>query len=194
MAFDIKQFLDFQGLKEYDELIKKYIGEEAGSNETVQALVTAQDGITKETYTILVTRATYSGSNDAFLSSLSVDGYPFIGTNSTFKPTETDYTIGQIPYALAELTINATTNVSTSKLTQYVDGVQQTSNVVTIPREDATISVKVTAEDNITTKVYNIAYTKKANNNAYLSDIIVSGGTLDPAFSKSIYTYSKTMK
>ena len=39
MAFDIKQFLDFQGLKEYDELIKKYIGEEAGSNETVQALV-----------------------------------------------------------------------------------------------------------------------------------------------------------
>lgn len=161
-----------------------------GETKTVQALVTAQDGITKETYTILVTRATYSGSNDAFLSSLSVDGYPFIGTNSTFKPTETDYTIGQIPYALAELTINATTNVSTSKLTYYVDGVQQTSNVVTIPREDATISVKVTAEDNITTKVYNIAYTKKANNNAYLSDIIVSGGTLDPAFSKSIYTYS----
>ena len=25
MAFDIKQFLDFQGLKKYNKLIKKYI-------------------------------------------------------------------------------------------------------------------------------------------------------------------------
>lgn len=161
-----------------------------GETKTITVLVTAQDGITKQTYTVTVNRAAYSGSNDAFLSSLSVNGYPFVGTNTTFRPTETEYSIGQIPYALAELTINATTNVDTSKITYYVDGVQQTSNVVTIPREDATISVKVTAEDNITTKVYTINYTKKANNNAYLQDIIISGGTLDPSFTKEGHSYS----
>ena len=51
MAFDIKQFLDFQGLKEYDELIKKYIGEEAGSNETVQALVNSLAALTQQVAT-----------------------------------------------------------------------------------------------------------------------------------------------
>lgn len=51
MAFDIKQFLDFQGLKEYDELIKKYIGEEAGSNETVQALVNSLATLTQQVAT-----------------------------------------------------------------------------------------------------------------------------------------------
>ena len=51
MAFDIKQFLDFQGLKEYDELIKKYIGEETGSNETVQALVNSLATLTQQVAT-----------------------------------------------------------------------------------------------------------------------------------------------
>lgn len=158
-----------------------------GETKTITVIVTAQDGINKKTYTILVNRANYSGNNDAFLSSLSVDGYPF---TENFKPTNTEYNIGQIPYALAELTINATTNVSTSKITYYVDGIQQVSNVVSIPRDNAIITVKVTAEDNKTIKTYNINYTKIANNNAFLSDIITSGATLEEPFIKDKYTYT----
>lgn len=51
MAFDVKQFLDFAGLEEYDALIKKYIQEEAGSNETVQALVESLGVLTQQVAT-----------------------------------------------------------------------------------------------------------------------------------------------
>lgn len=48
--FDTKQFLSYEGLEKYDELIKKFISETAGSNEVVQSLVAdlaeAQNSIT----------------------------------------------------------------------------------------------------------------------------------------------------
>ena len=75
----------------------------------------------------------------------------------------------------------ATLNISSSKISYYVNGVPQDSNIVNIPNEDATITVKVTAENGLAVKNYTIKYTKVANNIAYLDNLTVSGGTLTPA-------------
>ena len=74
MAFDIKQFLDFQGLKEYDELIKKYIGEEAGSNETVQALVNSLATLTQQVATDEEQIGANAGAIEVLNGDSSVEG------------------------------------------------------------------------------------------------------------------------
>lgn len=159
----------------------------AGESKAVTILVTAQDGTTTKTYNISVEREAYSGSNDAFLSALSVTGHNF---TSTFNPSDLDYSIGKIPYTTPTLTINATPNVEDSTIEYFVNGVKQTSNVVDIPKESATVSIKVTAGDKSTVKTYTIDFTKQANNNAKLTNIIVSKGTLVPEFSSEKYSYT----
>ncbi len=154
---------------------------------TVSIIVTAQDGVTKESYNVVVERLPYTGSDDATLESLAVVNY---NLSPDFDASTLDYSIGQIPYSLDKLTIMATPNISSSKINYYVNGVPQDSNIVNIPNEDATITVKVTAENGLAVKNYTIKYTKVANNIAYLDDLTVSGGTLTPAFdkNKNIYT------
>ena len=67
---------------------------------------------------------------------------------------ETEYSIGEIPYSLEKLTINATPNIDTSTLTYLVNGNKQSSNVVDIPKNNGNgaITVQVTAEDGKTVK------------------------------------------
>lgn len=162
----------------------------AGGSKAVTILVTAQDGTTTKTYNITVEREAYSGSNDAFLSGLSVTDYAFVGNNKTFSSSTLDYSIGKIPYDTPTLTINATPNVEDSTIEYFVNGVKQASNVVDIPKESATVSVKVTSGDKSTVKTYTIDFTKEAKTDAKLTNIIVSKGTLDPSFASDKISYT----
>lgn len=154
---------------------------------TLTILVTAQDNKTTKTYNVVIKRLDPVASNDAYLSSLSVNGYPL---DKTFDMETFEYSIGQIPFALTELTISATPNHGGSTLSYLVNGTKQTSNVVSIPKVEGTgaITVQVTAEDGKTVQNYKITYSKVASTNAYLESIIVSEGTL--TFNKNTFAYT----
>ena len=152
---------------------------------TLEIIVVAQNGNTK-TYSVIIHRLSKELSSDANLSSLSVNGQTL---DKEFNMNETEYSIGEIPYSLEKLTINATPNIDTSTLTYLVNGNKQSSNVVDIPKNNGNgaITVQVTAEDGKTVKNYKITYSKQASNNAYLSDLRVSSGEL--SFNKTKYSY-----
>lgn len=156
-------------------------------NNNVSILVTAQDDSTKETYTIVIKRLEPVASDDANLSSLSVNGYPL---DKTFEMETTEYSIGKIPFGLTELVVNATPNMGTAKVSYLVNGVKQSSNTVSLPKVEGVgaIVVQVTAEDGKTIKNYKITYEKEASTNAYLSNILVSSGEL--TFNKNTFDYT----
>lgn len=155
-------------------------------NNNVSILVTAQDTTTKQTYTLVIKRLEPVASDDANLSSLSVEGYLL---DKTFNMETTEYSIGEIPFGLTELTINATPNMGSANVNYLVNGVKQQSNVVNIPKVEGNgaIVVQVIAEDGKTIKNYKIIYEKEASTNAYLSNIVVSSGEL--IFNKNTFNY-----
>lgn len=159
-----------------------------GGTKNVVVKVIAEDGETNKVYNITIKRAANEGGSDAFLSALEVVDYPFI--DETFKYDDFDYSIGQIPYQLATLTINATPNDADATIEYYLDGTKQTSNVINISNINQTITVKVTSANGQVDKSYSIAYTKVAKTNNNLSSIVVSGGELSPQFAPDTLAYT----
>lgn len=155
-------------------------------NTTATIVVKSESGAQK-TYIVTITRASYVGSSDATLEMLYVEDYDIA---PTFDPNTESYSIGTIPYQLSTLTVIATSNVANSTIRYYVNGVLQTSNVVTIPKESGIITVKVTAEDGKTIKNYTISYDKVANTNANLTNIVVGRATLNEPFNENTYNYT----
>ncbi len=156
-------------------------------NNPVSIIVTAQDTKTKETYNVVIKRLEKEASHDANLSSLSITNHPL---DKVFQMEELEYSIGKIPFGETELEVNATLNMGTSSIKYLVNGVEQSSNVVAVPKTEGpgAIVVQVTAEDGQTVKNYKITYEKEASTNAYLSNIVVSQGTL--TFEKNTFEYT----
>ena len=155
-------------------------------NNPVSIIVKAQDNSTR-TYIVIIKRLERKASTDANLSSLNVEGYEL---DKKFSMDSLEYSIGKIPFSLETLTIHATPNMGTSKISYLVNGVKQSSNTVNIPKIEgkSAITVQVTAEDGTTIQNYKITYEKEASTNAYLSNILVSEGNL--TFNKNTFLYT----
>lgn len=156
-------------------------------NNKVRIDITAQDGKTTNYYELTLKRAPEAASNDAYLSSLAVKDYPFIGKE--FNMEETSYTIGEIPYKLDKLEILATANYAKSNITYNLDGENaQSSKILYLPIEEGThtIYVNVTAEDT-TLKTYTITYNKTPNRNNKLTSITLDRVQLDFNPTKNVY-------
>ena len=168
-----------------------------GTN-NIQIIVTAENGNTKE-YNITVNRANYIGSDDAFLSSLKVvevlDEMNEYTLTPNFDAEVEKYDIGEIPYSLEQLKILANVNVSASTVEYFVGDEKQASQVVTLPKKNGeeTIRIQVTAEDGTTVKNYEITYTKNADTNAKLTNIVLSNGSLNPMFDADTFVYNVTV-
>ena len=166
---------------------------------SVQIQVIAEDGKSSQSYAITVSRAAYTGSSDSTLASLEVNykqadstlkNYPLI---PIFSAGQGNYSIGEIPYNLAELQITAIPNVAASKVEYYVKGEKQANNNVVIPKESGTITVKVTAENGTDVTSYNITYTKHANNDATLKKLVTTPSGLDHEFEANLQNYNLTL-
>lgn len=166
-----------------------------GTN-TINIVVKAEDN-TEKPYTLVITRAAYIGSNDAFLSNLTVQN----GENTTidyplspnFAMADENYSIGEIPYALNKLKINLTKNEGHSTAKYFINGTETAldeNGNLPIPKESGTITIRMTAEDGKTQKAYNITYTKNPSTNAYLKNIIVNKSVLKPAFENNVFAYT----
>ncbi|WP_186786209.1 cadherin-like beta sandwich domain-containing protein [Paenibacillus agilis] len=152
---------------------------------TIAVEVTAQDGTTKKTYTVTVTRAVPLSSN-ADLSNLALS---VVALNPVFVSGTTSYT-ANVANHVTELDVTA--DVADNKASLTVNGSTAVSGGaarVALNVGPNPITVVVTAEDG-TTKTYTVTITRAKSNNAELSDLMLSAGTLNPVFTPGTTSYT----
>jgi gliding motility-associated-like protein len=151
---------------------------------TVTTVVTAQDGITTKTYTIVVTRG---ASSLATLSNLTISNGTLI---PVFTSGTTSYT-ASVANATTGITLTPTTSVGTA--TVKVNGVTvasgSASGNIPLAVGPNTITTVVTAQDGVTTQTYTVTVTRAASTNANLANLTLSSGTLTPPFLSLITLY-----
>ena len=137
--------------------------------------ITAEDGITKRTYTVMVFR---NWSFDANLSALTVsEGVLTPG----FDENITEYTVN-LTNNITRISINATANFSEATIA----GIVTDADVKT---GENIFNVIVTAEDGTTKKTYKITVSRDMSVDATLKSLTLSRGTLTPAFSPNTNGY-----
>lgn len=171
-------------------------GEGTTSNFTV--VVTAEDASTK-TYTINVYRIRANPSIDATLNALAASDQGGTDTVPSFAAATTmyDYTVANtVEYVtVAPTATDAGAHYVISPSDARPDEGHQVNLTAGV---DTTITVVVTAEDNNATQTYTLMIYKRradgaknpAIDDATLSALGLSVGTLDPAFASATRTYS----
>ena len=158
-----------------------------GSN-TITITVTAQNGSPK-TYTITVTRAVSINAN---LTNLVLSQGIL---SPTFASGTTSYT-ASVGYNISSLTVTPTVADSAASVT--VNGVAvssgNASQSIALNVGNNTITTIVTAQDGTTTKTYTTTVTRAAaTNNANLANLLISAGTLSPAFDATVTSYTASV-
>jgi gliding motility-associated-like protein len=152
---------------------------------TITTVVTAQDGITTKTYTVVVTRA---ASSVATLSNLTISNGIL---TPVFASGTTAYT-ANVNNATTGITLTPTTSVNTATI--KVNGVTvasgSTSASIPLAVGPNTITTIVTAQDGVTVKTYTVTITRAASTNANLANLTLSNGLLTPPFISLITLYA----
>ncbi len=164
-----------------------------GAN-TVEVKVTAEDGSTTNTYSIVITRETLSSNAD--LSALS---FSSVTLSPTFAGGTTSYT-STVAYSVNSVTISATKSNGGATI-EYRLGtagafttLNSGTSSVSLAVGANTVEVKVTAEDGSTTKTYSVVITRSVeSSDSTLSSLSFSSGTLSPSFSSGTYAYTSTI-
>jgi gliding motility-associated-like protein len=155
---------------------------------TITIVVTAQDGVTKKTYTVAVTRAP---SNNAHLLYLSVQ----TATLSPGFAYKTFSYTAQVPNSTGSVTVSPSLLDLTAAV--KVNGTAVTNKTASGPIGLAvganTITVLVTAQDGVTTQTYTITITRAPSGNDNLSALKISAGTLKPAFATGTISYTASV-
>ncbi|MGN7763315.1 cadherin-like beta sandwich domain-containing protein [Paenibacillus sp. 22594] len=160
-----------------------------GSN-MVYVEVNSQDSSNTNTYALTVTRGLPSTNTN--LSALSVQG---LSLTPSFQSAVTSYTLPDVDYDTG-ITVIPTTSDSTATVgiqnsqsgyDPIISGSQ--SAPLALGPGDHTIVIKVTAQDGITEKLYRLNVHRKSNN-ALLSQLSVSPGSLSESFSSLVNAYT----
>jgi gliding motility-associated-like protein len=158
-----------------------------GSN-TITTVVTAQDGVTKETYTLIVTRAP---SSNAALSNLRISSGVL---TPVFASGTINYT-ASVPNAVLNITVTPATSDATATVTVNGNAIISGSASGTIPLAVGpnTITTVVTAQDGVTKETYTIIITRAPSSNAVLGNLSISSGTLNPVFASATNSYTANL-
>ena len=156
---------------------------------TVSIVVTAQDGTTTKTYTIIITRAS-ALSSDATLSGLTTIAGTLI---PTFSSNIINYAVA-VSGSVSSTTVTPTANESHATMTvngtTVVSG--SASGAISLNLGINTVTIVVTAQDGVTTKTYSITIIRAVpiSNDATLSGLAISAGTLSPTFTAGTIAYT----
>ncbi|MBX9452656.1 MAG: cadherin-like beta sandwich domain-containing protein [Mesorhizobium sp.] len=151
----------------------------------IPVVVTAEDGVTTQTYTVTVTRA---ASADATLASLT----PSAGTlDPAFSPSTAAYAIAvdNSTDSIALTPTAAEPNVTITVNGQNVVS-GSASQAIALAVGSTVIEVVVTAGDGTTTRTYTVTVTRAASSNAKLASLTPSVGALDPGFNPDSFDYA----
>jgi hypothetical protein len=150
---------------------------------TIAIKVTAEDEKTEKTYTIRVTRQ--APSADATLKALSLGSYAL---NPAFAAGIIEYTV-----AVENSVSNVTATAEANDPNATVDNPAAGGKALTVGGN--TIAITVTAEDGTTEKTYTIRVTRQAlSNDATLTALTLSAGSLSPAFASGTPAYTATVE
>jgi len=158
-------------------------------NNTITTVVTAQDGVTKDTYTIIVNRS--ATSNNATLALLQISGQTI---SPAFATGTTSYTL-TVSNATTSIKAEAFTNDAHATLTINGNAVASGAASPALPLNvgNNTITTMVTAQDGITTKTYTITVTRQPSTTATLALLQISGQTISPTFATGTTSYTSTV-
>ncbi len=158
-----------------------------GAN-TITTTVTAEDGVTIKTYVVTVTRDPSSNANLSNLALSLGTLHPAFGA-ATFSYTAT------VTNSVTSLTVTPTAADVTANITVNGTPVQSgaASGPIALIVGANTITTTVTAEDGVTVKTYVVTVTRDPSSNANLSSLILSSGTLNPAFGAATTSYTTTV-
>jgi hypothetical protein len=149
-------------------------------------VVTAQD-LTTRTYTINVSRL----SNISLLSALSIS----VGSFTASFDSNTFFYTAYLINTVTTVRVNATA-VDTAG-TIYINGILAQSGILSQPVNLKlgvnAIDVRIISSDQSTTHFYRITINRGFSSTATLSSLLLSSGTLAPAFSSTITNYIATV-
>jgi gliding motility-associated-like protein len=155
---------------------------------TITTVVTAQDGTTTDTYTVIITRAP---SSIATLSNLTLSSGSL---TPVFNSGTTSYIAG-VSTATTSITVTPTVTDPTATVT--VNGAAVTSGsasgAIPLVFGPNTITVVVTAQDGTTRDTYTVIVTRTASSIATLSNLTISSGTLSPNFNSAVTSYAASV-
>jgi hypothetical protein len=155
----------------------------------IQVVVTAQDGTTMQTYTVAVNRAG-ALSNNANLSSLAVSAGSLVPGFASGTLNYTD----AVSNATASMTMTPTTADVNATVTVAGNAVPSgtASGPIALNVGVNNIQVVVTAQDGTTMQTYTVAVNRASllSNNANLSSLAVSAGSLVPGFVSGTLNYA----
>lgn len=128
---------------------------------TINVVVTAQDGVTQTTYTITVNRAR---NTDATLKNITLSS----GTLSpAFDKNTTAYTV-TVPYSVDNIDV-------TGEATKITSNVSGNGNKILNVGNSNVVTLTVTAEDGITEMSYTITITREQDTDTSLKSLSVTG-------------------
>ncbi len=160
-----------------------------GSN-TLTIEVTAEDGVTRKTTTVTVVRATVSATANATLAALSISA----GSLSPAFVSGTVAYTASVPNGTSSLTLTPTATDAAASIVVNGSGVASgaASAALALAVGLNTLTVVVSSSDGSTTSTYTVAVTRAAavSNLATLASMALSTGTLAPAFSSDVTSYS----
>ncbi|HEY1060106.1 MAG TPA: cadherin-like beta sandwich domain-containing protein [Daejeonella sp.] len=133
----------------------------SGGSNTITTVVTAQDGETTKTYTLIINRALSTNANLAALSTSS-------GTiDPVFDAAKLSYA-ASVPFATSSITVTPTLSEANATIQVQVNGggyssvtSASASAALALNVGSNTIDVKVTAQDGTTIKTYTITVTRE---------------------------------
>ncbi|MBF0431538.1 MAG: cadherin-like beta sandwich domain-containing protein [Fibrobacteria bacterium] len=157
-------------------------------NNQITLVVIAEDGINQRTYILSIYRHL---NTNAYLSALTSSE----GTlTPVFNKNVTSYT---------DTVSNNITSLTVTPVTEYTEGMVsvnedtvisgQASPTISLNSGNNTVSILVTAQDGITQKTYTVTIYRTPSDEASLSDLLVSKGTLSPVFSSGVYNYTVSL-
>jgi len=157
-----------------------------GAQTVINIVVTAQNRTTTKTYTVTVSRAP---SANAALSDIQLNNGAL---SPAFASGTTSYTAA-VPNSFSSITITPTATDAHATVT--VNGTAVNSGAASGPvalaeGAQTVITTVVTAQDGTTTKTYTLTVTRAPSNNADLSALKLSNGTLSPAFAMATTGYT----
>ncbi|WP_236336639.1 cadherin-like beta sandwich domain-containing protein [Paenibacillus auburnensis] len=159
----------------------------AAGNNKYQIEITAQDGITKKVYSLVILRAP---SDVADLSGLSVSS----GTlTPAFNNNETGYSV-EVPYQVSSLGV--TPKLLDAAASLSVDGNAHQDNTAFTKSLSVglnTVKIVVTSQSGAREKTTLINIIRKASSNADLSNLVLSKGVLNPVYDKNQTGYAVTV-
>lgn len=159
---------------------------------TITLIVTAQDGTITKTYTVVVTQLG-EPSHNANLANLTLSS----GILSPAFDGNTNTYTAQIPNTISSITVTPTSADSHSTVLVNGQPIVSGTSSLGIPLNvgDNSLSIQVTAQDGSTTQIYSVTVTRliTLSNNAYLSNLTLSSGTLNPLFTNDGFNYSASV-